>query len=111
MVNEIMTYEEFLKSKVKYHNVKCMVYDCKKEGSYEGGDSRCWCPMCEEHADMEREYRFYLEKFKVKLARDISTVCAYLSAINKQYELQNKLAKALEEEYGPKLGEIKPNIP
>ena len=110
MVNEVLSYEEFLKSEVKYHNAKCIVYDCNKEGLYEGGDARCLCPMCEEHADMERKYYFYLEKFKVKLTRDLSTECAYMLVVNKQYELHDKLAKALEEEYGPKPGEIKPNI-
>lgn len=107
MSNEIMTYEDFLKSKVKYHNTKCMVYGCNKDGLYEGGDARCWCPMCEEHADMERNYRFYLEKFNVKLTKDLSVASAYLLAVNKQYELQLKLDKALEEEHGPKFSEIK----
>lgn len=110
MSNEIMTYEEFLKSKVKYHNATCIIYDCEKEGLYEGGDSRCWCPMCEEHANMEQEYRCYLEKFKIKLTRDLSTLCAYLLAVNKQNELQLNLDKALEEEYGRELSKIKQNL-
>ena len=107
---EILTYEEFLKSKVKYHNVKCMVYDCKEDGLYEGGDTRCWCPMCAKHADMEQAYRFYLTNFKHIINTSINLLDAYLVAKGCQDKLQDKLTKALEEEYGPKLGEIKQNI-
>lgn len=73
-----MTYEEYLKSKVKYPpNTKCGVgvpTPCKEPGIYEGGDSRCWFPMCERHADMRGEYNLYenykpivKEKLKIRL--------------------------------------------
>lgn len=52
------SYEEFLeRNKVPdYNGKKCFVLGCTKPGLYEGGDSRFYCGMCEDHADMKNKY-------------------------------------------------------
>lgn len=53
----IPTYEEYKLSKVKYSpDQTCGVMDCKEPGLYEGGDARCWFPMCEKHARIREQY-------------------------------------------------------
>lgn len=65
---EYMTYEEYLKMKTKYKpTTKCGVLvpePCDKPGLYEGGDTRCWFPMCEEHAHMKDRYILDERMFK-----------------------------------------------
>lgn len=56
-----MNYTDWLKTKVKYDGkTKCFVDGCDKPGLYEMGDARYWCGGCEEHANMKREYQWYL---------------------------------------------------
>jgi hypothetical protein len=59
----IKAYQEFLDEHKKYDGTgKCICSGCKESAYYEGGDKRCWCPMCEEHVGMKERYRSYLEK-------------------------------------------------
>ena len=51
------SYREFLqRNKVYDGKSKCCVLGCTKQAEYEGGDSRCYCGMCEEHARMKTKY-------------------------------------------------------
>lgn len=61
-----MTYEEFKESKKKpeYFGSKCFVAMCNNPAEYEGGDSRFYCGMCEEHAMIKSQYEWYKEKIK-----------------------------------------------
>lgn len=55
-----MSYKDFLINHKKYDgSQKCFVNGCDEDGYYEGGDSRFYCPMCEEHAEMKAKYIFY----------------------------------------------------
>ena len=57
-----MTYEQWLETKKEYSgNQKCFVNGCDKPAFYEGGDSRYYCGMCEEHAGMKMKYQWYLD--------------------------------------------------
>ena len=49
------SYEEFLERNKTYSG-KCFVHGCTKPGLYEGGDSRFYCGMCEDHAKMKNKY-------------------------------------------------------
>lgn len=62
MDGKILTYEEFLSMQTKKYPVtqKCRIPGCDKPGYYEGGDARCWFPMCEEHVCMVKKYITYL---------------------------------------------------
>lgn len=65
---QIDSYEEFLNEHKKYSgHCKCFVIGCVESGYYEGGDSRFYCGMCEEHANMKNAYRRYLEERKRKI--------------------------------------------
>ena len=68
-----MTYEDYLKMKVEYPpDTICGILDCNKPGLYEGGDMRCWFPMCEEHARMKQCYETYLTPGPpIKIEKDI----------------------------------------
>ena len=74
----IPTYEEYRLSKVKYSpDETCGVMGCKEPGLYEGGDYRCWCPMCEKHARIKEDYDSKInEIFRRKQIRELWTrVC------------------------------------
>lgn len=56
------SYYEFLqRNKVYDGKNKCCVMGCAKQAEYEGGDSRYYCGMCEEHAHMRKRYIIELE--------------------------------------------------
>lgn len=58
---KIKTYDEFINDHKKYDGThKCFIPGCDKPAYYEGGDSRFYCGMCEEHAEMKEYYRVYL---------------------------------------------------
>jgi DNA polymerase len=58
-----MTYKDFLANNKKYDGTtECFVFGCGKKAYYEGGDSRWYCGMCEEHASMKEKYNLYLSR-------------------------------------------------
>lgn len=68
MAYEIQTYPEFLEERKKYKDdQKCYIPGCNKPGLYEGGDARCWCPMCEKHARLKEHYVSDLKYIKRRL--------------------------------------------
>ena len=94
----VLTYEDFLKSRVKYSgDTKCFVYDCNKPGLYEGGDARYYCGMCEEHFGMRSSYRMYLGTLICDIDHMLSCEELYDKAQERLKKLQDKLDKALEE--------------
>ena len=100
----VLSYEEFLEREKKYDGTgKCYCYDCDKPALYEGGDARCWCPMCEEHSSMPARYRTYLRGFKIAIKRELFNMDAYLRVKAQREKLENKIKEALED--GPKSGE------
>lgn len=101
----VPTYEDFLKSRVKYSgNTKCFVGGCNKPGLYEGGDARYYCGMCEEHSGMRRSYRMYLRSLVSDANYMLSCEELYDKAQERLKKLQDKLDKALEEQDGPEFG-------
>ena len=100
----VLSYEEFLEREKKYDGEdSCYVYDCDKPGIYEGGDARCWCPMCEEHACMQSKYRSYLRGFNIAVKRELSNMDNYLRIRAQREKIENKIKEASED--GPKPGE------
>lgn len=63
----IKSYEEFCDEHKKYDGGKCYVAGCNQPAYYEGGDARCWCPMCEDHADMPSFYYSYLGRVRKQI--------------------------------------------
>lgn len=63
---KIFSYEEFVKRYEKKYDssTKCIVQGCDEPGYYEGGDARCWCPMCEKHVELPGYYLGYLRGLK-----------------------------------------------
>ena len=106
-----MTYEDFLKLRRKYDGKsKCYVYDCKEAGIYEGGDSRCYCPMCEKHANMSASYKLYLHCIIGECESLISEQEAYEKAKEKSEYWNKRLETELEKQYGREFSEIESNI-
>lgn len=72
----IKSYKEFCTEHKKYDGVRCCVGECDQPAYYEGGDARCWCPMCEEHADIKNHYLAYLiyhrRKVETRMKWDIT---------------------------------------
>ena len=108
----IMKFEEFRESLVKYPpGVKCMVYKCKKDALFEGGDARCYCPMCEEHADIKKQYHSYLSSmcYSIDDTLNLSAEEMYNLVMERREKLENKLEKALKDleemQNGRKFGE------
>ena len=62
----VPTYEEWLRSHERYDgSCKCFIPGCDRPGLYEGGDARFTCPMCAEHAGLDKEeYRRFKELHK-----------------------------------------------
>lgn len=60
--NPLKTYPEYRDShkKPEYFGCTCFVGGCNKPAEYEGGDARYYCGMCEEHANVKRDYLSYL---------------------------------------------------
>lgn len=103
----LLKYEDWLKTQIKYDGSRsCYVHWCDKPALYEGGDSRFYCGMCEEHASMEARYRLYLSALHIRIKECESAFDAYLRAKIKQNELQKKLQEALDED-GRESREIK----
>ena len=70
MKNGIMSYEEFKESKksIRYLNgtYKCIV--CGKVPAFwEVGDSRYYCPACEEHSRIKDDYDMYCKSIELKV--------------------------------------------
>jgi Zn finger protein HypA/HybF involved in hydrogenase expression len=70
MENNIMSYEEFKESKksIRYINgiYKCIV--CGKVPAFwEVGDSRYYCPACEEHSRIKDDYDMYRKSMELKV--------------------------------------------
>jgi hypothetical protein len=59
---KILTYEEYLKQWPNKYDGKCTcaMPECDKPAYYEGGDARCWFPVCEEHSGLSDRYMKYL---------------------------------------------------
>lgn len=93
----MLTFELWIKTQIKYDgNIKCIVYGCNKPGLYEGGDSRCYCPMCAEHADMAGRYLYYLNKnIKIPMNKKLNVKDAYLLAKRKEDKLLKRIEEAL----------------
>ena len=101
-----LNYESFLKKNLKYDGKsKCFVYDCQERALYEGGDSRFYCGMCEEHAAMRGKYRMYLQDFYPSIQSNLTNEQIYDFVMDRYAYFNDKIAKALEEENGPKFGE------
>ena len=65
---KILTYEEFIAKHNKYDGkCECAMPGCNKPAYYEGGDARCWFPVCEEHSTISGQYVLYLNDIKHKL--------------------------------------------
>ena len=64
---KIKSYEEFCAEHKKYDGCECYIPGCNQPAYYEGGDARCWCPMCEEHFDMKKWYSLYLLSVKKQI--------------------------------------------
>ena len=62
---KIMSYDVFALKRVKYKDpVKCCIPDCNGPAYYEGGDARCWFPVCAKHAELQKDYLKYLHDIK-----------------------------------------------
>lgn len=97
-LHPIMSPEEFRKSLIKYPpKTKCIVFKCKNEGLFEGGDARCYCPMCEEHADIKKQYHSYLNSmcYYFDDVSKLSTEELYNFVQKRRKKLENRLEKAL----------------
>ena len=66
---KILTYEEYLKQQPnKYEGkCKCAIPGCDKPAYYEGGDARCWFPVCEEHSNIGAYYGTYLMELRRRI--------------------------------------------
>lgn len=92
---KLLRYDEWLKEQVKYTDCKCGVYGCDKPGLYEGGDSRCWFPACEEHAYMKQRYLHYCKQFKIVKLTEIDVEIAYNKILNAQDNLEKAIKEAI----------------
>lgn len=65
----IKTYEEFLNEHEKKYDGsnKCFVHSCDKPAYYEGGDSRFYCGMCDEHSGIRDSYHTYLKDIESRI--------------------------------------------
>ena len=52
----MLEYYNWLKTQIKYKDCKCGVAGCNEQGLYEGGDARCWFPICEKHGELRKQY-------------------------------------------------------
>lgn len=66
---KILSYEEFVNQYEKKYDssTKCVIQGCDEPGYYEGGDARCWCPMCEKHSHIPGSYFRYLHDLKHRI--------------------------------------------
>ena len=97
----ILSYEEFKKSRVKYGpECKCYVGGCNEPGLYEGGDARFWCGMCEEHASLRSRYRLYLHCIISDAEKALTGEELYEKALERQNRMEAKLNEELEKQYG-----------
>ena len=78
----ILTYDDWLKSQIKYTDCKCGVAGCNEKGLYEGGDARCWFPICEKHTDMKQRYLHYLNKYSPIKLTEHDVELAYSQCLN-----------------------------
>lgn len=94
----IETYDEykneFKKRFGKYDGLcRCAVMDCDKPAEYEGGDARCWFPVCEEHARIKEHYITHLRYLRRKIEtrkiwdQEDSSLDGLLAHINKRLAL------------------------
>lgn len=64
----IPTYDEYKQSKKKYTGeITCGVPGCENPGLYEGGDYRCWFPICEEHGRIREYYENHVDYIKHRI--------------------------------------------
>ena len=64
----IKSYKEFAGEHKKYDgSSKCFVQGCDKPAYYEGGDSRFYCGMCEDHVALKEQYISYLKGLERKI--------------------------------------------
>lgn len=72
----MLEYCDWLKTQIKYQDCKCGVGGCHEQGLYEGGDMRCWFPICEEHGELRKRYLQFTQKSELynKLEKRLSEV-------------------------------------
>lgn len=62
------SYAHYLETHKEYEGeYECYVSGCTRPAYFEGGDSRCWCPMCEEHAGMKDRYLSLMRRAEAKV--------------------------------------------
>ena len=91
----MLKYQEWLKSQIKYADCKCGVAGCHERGLYEGGDARCWFPMCEQHADMRTRYLHYLPARLYKIEQETDVETAYKQILERKQKLENRITEVL----------------
>lgn len=65
---QIETYDEYKNQLKKYNGTcGCAMPGCDKPAEYEGGDARCWFPVCEEHARLKEDYITHLRYLRRKV--------------------------------------------
>ena len=63
-----LSYEEFkeIYKEPKYFNQPCFIPGCKNLAEYEGGDSRFYCGVCEQHSGIQERYNNFVDKYKYR---------------------------------------------
>lgn len=66
---KILTYEEYLKQFTNKYDgsCECAMPGCNKPAYYEGGDARCWFPVCDEHSNIGAYYDTYLMELRGRI--------------------------------------------
>ena len=91
----LLKYEDWLKTQIKYSDCKCGVFGCNNDGLYEGGDSRCWFPVCEEHSALRNTYLHYLCNRRIYVDKNISMNDAYQSELTRRNNLEKRIQEVL----------------
>ena len=91
----LLNYADWLKTQVKYTDCKCGVCGCNNKGLYEGGDARCWFPICEEHNDMRREYLDQLYGHRINVDKAIDVEVAYQRELERRNNLEKRIMEVL----------------
>lgn len=95
----VKSYDEFVAEyyENKYDGkCKCAIPGCGKPAYYEGGDARCWFPVCEEHARIEEHYVNYLRGVQKRIRT--RRIWADEPALNDlAMEVAQKIAEIMEE--------------
>lgn len=91
----LLKYEDWLKTQIKYTNCKCGVAGCDNKGLYEGGDSRCWFPICEEHGELRHSYLRYLRGRRILVDEFISMEETYQRELERRGKLERRIQEIL----------------